>query len=208
MNPTMGGLETFVVNSPFRVPFARREVASFRRMAALARGLRVLEVGCGAGLTTNAIADMLKPSHLSAFDFSHEQVARAKRRLDKHAAVEIRQADATAMPYETASFDAVLEIGILHHIPRWREAILEVARVLRPGGTFCFAEPSRGRLTRGMYRIFPHPAEAMFEQSELLAELTAAGLLVGSVTRTLLWNIFGVAQKPARPSLDARRITT
>ena len=164
----MGRLETFVVNSPFRAPFARQEVARFRSMAALVRGLRVLEVGCGAGLTTKAIADALRPSHLSAFDFSQDQVARAHRRLNKYADVEIRQADATRMPYEDACFDAVLEIGILHHVPRWREALSEVARVLRPSGTFCFAEPTKGRLTRGMYRMFPHPPEAMFEKDELL----------------------------------------
>lgn len=164
-------------------------------MAALPSGVRVLEVGCGAGLTTKAIADRLKPSHLSAFDFSEEQVARARRRLGASTAVDIRQVDATAMPYETGSFDVVMEIGILHHIPGWRRAVQEVARVLRPGGVFCFAEPTKGRLKRGMYRMFPHPLEAMFEQPELLEVLTAAGLDPSVVRRSLLWNIFGTATK-------------
>lgn len=194
MNPTMGKLETFVVNSPFRAPFARQEIARFRRMASLGSGLRVLEVGCGAGLTTSAISNLLKPSQLSAFDFSEEQVARARRRLAGRAGIEIRQADATAMPYGSASFDAVIEVGILHHIPRWREALPEIVRVLRPGGAFCFAEPTRGRLTKGMYRMFPHPAEAMFERQELLDALAAAGLAPRDVTHTLLWNVFGVAR--------------
>lgn len=197
VNPTMSRLETWVVNSPFRMPFARREIQKFQRMAALGRGLRILEVGCGAGLTTRAIADVLQPSRLNAFDFSDEQVARARRRLGGSTVIDIRQADATAMPYEDGSFDVVFEIGILHHIPRWRQAIPEIVRVLRPEGAFCFAEPTKGRLTKGMYRIFPHPADAMFEKDELLAELTAAGLLVRSVTRTLLWNVFGFAQTGA-----------
>lgn len=166
-------------------------------MATLAPGLRVLEVGCGAGLTTQALEKVLTPSHLSAFDFSEEQVARARRRLGASAVVDIRQADATAMPYETGSFDVVFEIGILHHIPRWRQAIPEIVRVLRPAGAFCFAEPTRGRLTKGMYRMFPHPAEAMFEKDELLTELADAGLSVRSVTHTLLWNVFGFAQASA-----------
>lgn len=197
MNPTMGSLETWVVNSPFRAPFARQEVRKFQRLAGLGRGLRLLEVGCGAGLTTKAIAHVLDPSHLSAFDFSDEQVARARRRLSDREMIDIRQANATAMPYDDHSFDAILEIGILHHIPAWRAALPEVVRVLRPGGTFCFAEPSKGRLTRGMYRMFPHPSEAMFEREELLRELRHAGLSVRVVTHTLLWNIFGYAEKPA-----------
>lgn len=197
MNPTMSGLETFVVNSPFRMPFARREIARFERVAALTRGLRILEIGCGAGLTTKAIIDRLAPAQLSAFDFSNDQVARARRRIGAREGVEVRQADATNMPYESASFDAVVEIGILHHIPAWRQAIPEVVRVLRPGGAFCFAEPTRGRLTNGMYRMFPHPREAMFEEPELIAELSGSGLVMGEVTHTLLWNVFGAARKPA-----------
>lgn len=204
MNPTMGKLETFVVNSPFRVPFARQEVRRFQRMASLSHGLRVLEVGCGAGLTTKAIADLLQPSQLSAFDFSSEQVSRASRRLRGRSSVDIRQADATAMPYEAQSFDAVVEIGILHHIPGWRQAIVEIARVLRPGGVFCFAEPSEGRLTNGMYRMFPHPREAMFEQDELLGEIAGAGLAPDRVTHTLLWNIFGLAHAPGASNVVQR----
>lgn len=196
MNPTMGRLETFVVNSPLRAPFASREICLFRRMAQSVQGQRILEVGCGAGLTTEAIARILKPSHLSAFDFSDAQVARARRRLDGKVTVDIRQADATAMPYADRSFDAVLEIGILHHIPVWRQAVPEVTRVLKAGGVFCFAEPSKGRLTKGMYRMFPHPPEAMFDRDELLGEIENGGLTVRSVTRTLLWDIFGYAEKP------------
>lgn len=191
----MGRLETFVVNSPLRAPFANREIQSFQRMAQLVQGQRILEVGCGAGLTTEAIARILTPSHLSAFDFSDEQVARARRRLDGHANVDVRQADATAMPYADGSFGAVIEIGILHHIPAWREAVPEITRVLKVGGVFCFAEPSKGRLTKGMYRMFPHPAEAMFERDDLLGEIQSSGLNVRSVTRTLLWDIFGYAEK-------------
>lgn len=196
MNPSMGSLETWVVNSPFRAPFARREVRHFQRLAALRTGLSVLEVGCGAGLTTKAIAGVLQPSRLSAFDFSDEQVARARRRIGNSAVIDVRQADATAMPYDDNAFDAVLEIGILHHIPLWRQAMPEVARVLKPGGVFCFAEPNKGRLTNGMYRMFPHPREAMFERDELLGELQKAGLAVRTVTHTLLWNIFGYADSP------------
>ena len=196
MNSTMGRLETFVVNSPFRAPFARQEVRLFRRLAAIEPGLTLLEIGCGAGVTTEAIAQELKPSRLSAFDFSDEQVARARRRIGDSNAIDIRQADATALPYADGSFDAVLEIGILHHIPTWRRAIPEVVRVLKPRGVFSFAEPTKGRLTRGMYRVFPHPREAMFERAELLDELRSGGLTVRTVTHTLLWNIFGCAAKP------------
>jgi hypothetical protein len=60
---------------------------------------------------------------------------------------------------------------------------------------FCFAEPTKGRLTKGMYRVFPHPPEAMFEKDELLQALTGAGLVPDTVGGSLLWNVFGFARR-------------
>ena len=196
MNATMGQLETLIVNSPMRAAFARREIARFSRMTGLSQGARVLDAGCGAGLTTGAIARVLRPAHLAAFDVDPGQVQRAKKRFWDASNVEVRQASAKAMPYPDGEFDAVFELGILHHIPSWREALPEIARLLCPGGVFCFAEPTRTRLTRGVYRIFPHAAENMFEADELLAEITRAGMTVREAGHTLLWSVFGYATKP------------
>lgn len=191
----MSRLETAVVNSPFRRLFAGAEARRFRRMAGLTGGVRLAEIGCGAGLTTRAIIGTFRPSRLAAFDFDRRQVERARRRLAAFPDVEVRQADATSLPCGDGEFDAVVAIGVLHHVPAWRDVLREVARVLRPGGVYCFAEPSKGRLTRGIYRVFPHPREAMFERDELQAAMRAASLEPGPVEATLLWDIFGVAEK-------------
>ncbi len=191
----MGRLETWLVNSPFRAPFARAEARRFRRMTALSEGAALLEIGCGAGLTTRALVSVFRPARLAAFDFDESQVERARRRLAGLPVAEVRQADATALPYADGEFDAVIEIGVLHHMSAWRAALREIARVLTPGGVFCFAEPTKGWLTRGLYRVFPHPPEAMFERDELLAALRGAGLTPGATGRSLLWSVFGVAAK-------------
>ncbi len=196
MNATMGQLETVIVNSPMRAVFARQEIARFRRMAGVGPGARVLDAGCGAGLTTSAIARVLRPAHLAAFDVDAGQERRARKRLRDDPSVDVRQASAKAMPYADGEFDAVFELGILHHIPSWREALPEIARVLRPGGVFCFAEPTRGRLTRGIYRIFPHDPANMFEAEDLRSEITGAGMTVREAGRTMLWSVFGYATKP------------
>jgi ubiquinone/menaquinone biosynthesis C-methylase UbiE len=191
----MGRLETCLVNSPLRAPFARAEIRRFWQLTGLGEGATLLEIGCGAGLTSRAIIDRFRPSRLAAFDFEESQVERARRRLARVPQVEVRQADATALPYADGEFDAALAIGVLHHIPGWRDALREVARTLRPGGVFCFAEPTRGRLTRGLYRLFPHPPEGLFEREELLEAMREAGLTPQQVERTLLWSIFGAAAK-------------
>lgn len=195
MTTAMSRLETLAVNSPFRRVFAGAEGRRFQRMTGLAVGARLLEMGCGAGLTTRALVDVFRPSHLAAFDFDPRQVERARRRLTRLPEVALRQADATSLPYAGGEFDAVVAVGVLHHVPAWRETLWEVARVLRVGGFYCFAEPSKGRLTRGIYRVFPHPCEAMFEREELLAAMQEAGLQPQRVERSLLWDVFGVAAR-------------
>jgi ubiquinone/menaquinone biosynthesis C-methylase UbiE len=193
MSAYMGRLETAITNSPLRAPFARDEIRRFQRMADIRPDASILEVGCGAGLTTRAIARIMRPSRLAAIDADDAQTARARRRLRDDARVEIRTASATSLPFGEDEFDAVIVIGVLHHIPAWRSVLPEISRVLRRGGSYCFAEPTKLRLTRGVYRIFPHPPEAMFEPDELRIEIERAGFTVNAWQRTMLWSIFGCA---------------
>lgn len=190
----MSAVERWLVNSPFRAWLQRREVRAFIRWAELSPDPSVLDMGCGRGVSSKLILEQLHPKRLAAFDFDPSMVELARRRLDDR--VDLRVADATKMPYEDDSFDAVFESGVAHHVPDWRAAIREVARILKPGGRFCFAEPSRGRLRGGMYRILPHAVESMFEVDEWQAALADAGLtLDGTLQRLPLWDICGVAKK-------------
>jgi ubiquinone/menaquinone biosynthesis C-methylase UbiE len=195
----MSTFERWLVKSPFRVWLQRREIRAFARWAALPPGASVLDMGCGTGVSTALILDTLRPQRLAAFDFDPSMVALARRRLARRLHehdLDLTVADATRMPYEDRLFDAVFESGVVHHIPDWRAALREVGRVLKPGGRFCFAEPSRGRLSRGLYRILPHAVESMFGPDEWRSALAEAGLEVEEPLRRLpLWDICGVATK-------------
>ena len=62
-------------------------------------------------------------------------IARAQSRLrgwGDH--IRLWTGDVTPIPTPTATYDAVFDFGILHHVTEWRCALAEVARVLRPGG--------------------------------------------------------------------------
>ena len=148
----MSAVERWLVNSPFRAWLQRREVRAFIRWAELSPYPSVLDMGCGRGVSSKLILEQLRPKRLAAFDFDPSMVELARRRLDDR--VDLRVADATKMPYEDDSFDAVFESGVAHHVPDWQAAIREVGRVLKPGGHFCFAEPSRGRLRGGQRGLY------------------------------------------------------
>jgi ubiquinone/menaquinone biosynthesis C-methylase UbiE len=121
----------------------------------------------------------------------------ARRRLTSHSQVAgLLVGDATRMPYRNELFDAVFESGVVHHVPNWRATLREVGRVLKPGGSFYFGEPSRGRLRRGLYRLLPHRVESMFDAEEWRSALAKAGLAVEEPLQRLpLWDICGVASK-------------
>lgn len=105
-----------------------------------------------------------------------------------------------ALDADDDSYDAVFDFGIIHHIPQWRTAVAEAARVLAPpGGRFYFEEVTKHALDRPTYRrLFDHPTDDRFTAEQFVDELRRHGLLIlGSVTRIRGGDyLLGVATKP------------
>ncbi|HYR69516.1 MAG TPA: methyltransferase domain-containing protein [Candidatus Dormibacteraeota bacterium] len=99
----------------------------------------VLELACGTGIVTRALLDGLKPRpRLVATDLNEPMIAYARSKVGGEPGLEWRQADASALPFPDASFDAVVcQFGIMF-VPDKLEAMKEARRVLRPGGVFAF----------------------------------------------------------------------
>jgi 2-polyprenyl-6-hydroxyphenyl methylase / 3-demethylubiquinone-9 3-methyltransferase len=104
---------------------------------------RVLDVACGAGFISNALA-----AHgftVSAVDLSLSSLDVA-RRHDATGRVDYVHADAYQLPYADGQFDAVTSMDFLEHVEEPERSIAECARVLRPGGLFIFHTFNRNRL--------------------------------------------------------------
>ncbi|WP_432286410.1 class I SAM-dependent methyltransferase [Aminobacter sp. BA135] len=113
--------------------WSRKLALPFLGFAGLAEGERVLDVGCGTGSLTFALAEAVNLRQIAAIDFSPVFVAAAQAR-NTDPRVEISQADACALPFEDNSFDRTLALLVLHFVPEAHRAIAEMARVTRPGG--------------------------------------------------------------------------
>jgi ubiquinone/menaquinone biosynthesis C-methylase UbiE len=158
-------------------------------------------MGCGRGTSVRLILQMFRPARLMAFDIDAALIDQARRRLAPllDETVEVRVADATRLPFADGEFEAAMELGMLHHIPDWQASLQEIARVLKPDGVLYFAEPSYGRIHRGMYCLMGHPKGAGFTADELRRGLTEARLQTdGCFRRTPLWDIVGVAHRMSR----------
>ena len=116
------------------VIFAGMAAEMARRVAAHRPG-RVLETAAGTGIATRALRDALAPdAELVATDLQESMLAVARRKFRAGERVVFAPADATALPYPDARFDAVVcQFGAMF-FPDKAAGIREMGRVLAPGG--------------------------------------------------------------------------
>lgn len=103
-------------------------------------GGRVLEVSCGRGGGALFVMRTFEPSELVGLDLSAENVRLANERYGGIAGLEFRVGNAEELPFPDGSFDAVLNVEASHLYGDPGRFFREVARVLRPGGRFLYAD--------------------------------------------------------------------
>ncbi len=98
-----------------------------------ARGLRVLEIGCGLGTDGAQFADA--GADYTGIDLTDAAIELARRRFELFGLKgEFQVADAENLEFSDKSFDLVYSHGVLHHTPDISAAVREIHRVLKPGG--------------------------------------------------------------------------
>jgi len=112
----------------------------------LVKGANVLEVGCGSGLILSRLASMA--GRVVGADISGEMLALASARVPS-----VVQADATHLPFRDESFDVAVSFKVLAHIREIREAVGEIARVVKPGGYVALEFYNRHSLRTAIKRI-------------------------------------------------------
>ena len=132
--PAMSKAAQFLCRSaPWRL-FSRNVVLPWALQGQQLRG-DVLEIGCGSGAMGAAVLRNHPLVQLTATDVDPSMVEAARGRLAAFGQrADVRQADATALPFADGSFDVVLSFIMLHHVVQWERAFDEMARVLRPNG--------------------------------------------------------------------------
>lgn len=187
--------EFAMMNNPIRAASQRRLETPFLigTRGALA-GKRVLEVGCGRGVGIEILL-RLGAAHVTGFDLDPKMVVLALARLIQYGdRVRVFAGDAESIDAPEASIDAVVDYGILHHVPNWQKALQEIARVLKPGGVFYFEDLLKGLISSWPARVlFDHPQATQFYGREFRAALEAAGLRVQSWRQWGEWGVMGQA---------------
>ncbi|KQV72109.1 methyltransferase [Nocardioides sp. Root122] len=151
-------------------------------------GERVLDMGCGAG--RHAFEMYKRGADVIAFDQDADELATVREwfaamreagEVPAGAEADVKEGDALALPFADGEFDRIVAAEVLEHIPADIQAIHELVRVLRPGGTLAVSVP----------RWFPeivnwklsddyHNVEGghirIYTQEELVDKVTKAGM--------------------------------
>jgi SAM-dependent methyltransferase len=111
-------------------------------------GERVLDMGCGAG--RHAFEMYKRGADVIAFDQDADELATVREwfaamrdagEVPAGAEADVKEGDALSLPFADGEFDRIVAAEVLEHIPADIQAIEELVRVLRPGGTLAVSVP-------------------------------------------------------------------
>ncbi|QDU83323.1 putative S-adenosylmethionine-dependent methyltransferase/MSMEI_2290 [Planctomycetes bacterium Pla163] len=159
------------------------------------RAPRILDLGPGSGVNLPILAPR---GRVTALDLSDVSLARCRAAGDNDQVL----ADATVAPFKSNTFDLVCALDVLEHIDDDRAALVQIERVLRPGGLFLFSVPAFGFLW-GRQDVLSHH-KRRYAKSELRQRVTATGLEIEHLTyfNTLLFPPIAAVRVLMRPMLE------
>ena len=120
----------------------RSHLDRVNRLISMRPGDRVLEVGCGQGHLTRALAD--QGLDIIGIDANPRAPEIAGSKL-------VRHMEAQNLEFDDGTFDAIVSVHAIEHIPPLEEAFAEMVRVLKPGGEAAFVYPAEPIM--GVYAI-------------------------------------------------------
>jgi SAM-dependent methyltransferase len=151
-------------------------------------GERVLDMGCGAG--RHAFEMYKRGADVIAFDQDADELATVREwfaamrdagEVPAGAEADVKEGDALSLPFADGEFDRVVAAEVLEHIPADIQAIQELVRVLRPGGTLAvsvprwFPEVVNWKLSDD-YHDTPGGHIRIYTDKELVDKVTKAGM--------------------------------
>jgi ubiquinone/menaquinone biosynthesis C-methylase UbiE len=173
--------------------WSRRLAPLFIAHAGLAAGEEILEVGCGTGSLTFALARAADIAGLVAIDHSPIYLAEAQAK-NRDPRIRLEEGDGTALRFDDASFDRALSMLVLPAVlPDAGAAVAEMRRVTRPGGVVCAAfwdSPGGGVANRMLWDT----AAALDEAAAAARDRTMSRSVYAPAALPRLWAEAGLVE--------------
>jgi ubiquinone/menaquinone biosynthesis C-methylase UbiE len=168
--------------------WSRHLASPFIDFARIGAPERIVDVGCGTGSLTFALADMIPSAIIRGLDYSQSYVDYAQSNASGMARLTFEQGDAAALPHQDEAFDAALSLLVLNFVPNAYRAAREMVRVTKPGGVIAASVwDFRGGLT--FLRVFADTAAVLdaageaFRAKQFSAPFTRPGEFAATWTQ-------------------------
>lgn len=192
-------IERLFILSPIRAFLQRHwEARQLLAMGGPLTGAHVLETGCGPGFGIDLLYRRFKAARVDAFDLDPKMIALVRQRQRTGGRrTRLWVGNLRHIPVAEASYDAVVNFGAIHHVVRWRKAIGEIFRVLKPGGAFYCEEILSRYITHPLLgRLMDHPQEDRFDTLQFLFALQQNGFRIRAYRQRANLYLWVVAIKP------------
>ena len=192
-------IERLFILSPVRAFLQRHwEARQLLAMGGPLTGAHVLEAGCGPGFGIDSLYRRFKAVRVDAFDLDPKMIALVRRRQRAGSRrTRLWVGNLRHIPVADASYDAVVNFGAIHHVVRWRQAIGEIVRVLKPGGAFYCEEILSRYITHPLLgRLMDHPQADRFDRPQFILALQRSGFQIRACRQWGDLYLWVVAIKP------------
>lgn len=118
----------------------------------------ILDLATGSGDLAVALLKKIPNAQITGVDFCKEMLVEAAKKKIPKKSLSLLQADGMALPFPDASYDAVTIAFGLRNMASWKQGLLEMNRVLRPGGSLFILDFSLPTVPflRPLYRFYLH----------------------------------------------------
>ena len=196
---TFDGAAARRIEQVYLTPDIIEQRRATRALLRLRPGETVLDVGCGPGFLLAEMADEVGASgKVNGIDASAAMIALARNRCARAPAIDLREANALALPFADEAFDVVISTQVYEYVADIATALREAARVLRPGGRLLivatdwessvWSNSDEARMARVLEAWREHGAESRLPRS-LPKRLREAGLSLDRVDVIPIVNI-------------------
>jgi ubiquinone/menaquinone biosynthesis C-methylase UbiE len=127
----------------WRREFLRNGQRSVISLVDIRPGMHFLDVGCGTGWAVGEVARLAGgKGEFYGVDLSPKMIEKAEENFRGRSEMHFLQANVESIPLEGDFFDAMICTNSFHHYPRPERALVEMQRLLKPGGKLFILDPT------------------------------------------------------------------